>query len=322
MKEIKSQVDCDAVLFVHLHGVQDRIVYSSVDVLGTEKENKAFQELLGQPSDIDVTRPSQSALRGFSLGRRPRLLPPAERFRRNRTSRRDRELPAADPLMEVSGALSLTEDMFFWAYQGRRFVGMIRVFRYGSRKAFSADERASLTPLVKPLAQELGIADDAARQELDDNAFAVFGEGADVKYRTAAAKAWLSRKRLNTVKKWLDLPAAERRERRFALDGVAVIMTDLQGTESGTLVQLQNGQSILRVPRTVLTPSQHEIAIMAAEGATAREIAEQLGRGFETVRTHLREAYKRLGVKRRVELAKALEQIGAESKLARRSPFL
>lgn len=53
----------------------------------------------------------------------------------------------------------------------------------------------------------------------------------------------------------------------------------------------------------VLSPMQREVAALAASGATNREIAAALGIGPETVRTHLREVFTRLGVSRRTELA-------------------
>lgn len=56
-----------------------------------------------------------------------------------------------------------------------------------------------------------------------------------------------------------------------------------------------------------LTPTQRQVAEYAAVGATVAEIARSLESAQETVRTHLREVYRRLDVANRVELARALE---------------
>jgi DNA-binding NarL/FixJ family response regulator len=56
-----------------------------------------------------------------------------------------------------------------------------------------------------------------------------------------------------------------------------------------------------------LTPAQREVARIAVRGATVNEIATHLNRSPETVRSHLRAIYERLGVASRVELAAALD---------------
>ncbi len=58
----------------------------------------------------------------------------------------------------------------------------------------------------------------------------------------------------------------------------------------------------------VLTPALRRVAELAALGASAREISGMLGTSFETVRTQLRDSYRRLGVSSREELASALAE--------------
>ena len=52
-----------------------------------------------------------------------------------------------------------------------------------------------------------------------------------------------------------------------------------------------------------LSPAQTEIAVMLAEGRTARQIAAATGRGYSTVRTHLKHMFAKLGVSRQFEVA-------------------
>ncbi|WP_354670909.1 LuxR C-terminal-related transcriptional regulator [Actinomadura sp. DC4] len=53
-----------------------------------------------------------------------------------------------------------------------------------------------------------------------------------------------------------------------------------------------------------LTTQQREIARLAAEGATNREIAARLVLSHRTVDHHLRNVFVRLGIRSRVELAR------------------
>lgn len=56
----------------------------------------------------------------------------------------------------------------------------------------------------------------------------------------------------------------------------------------------------------ILTPAQYECARLAATFVPRLEIARRLGLSDRTVNAHLRAAYKRLGVRRRRELAPRL----------------
>jgi DNA-binding CsgD family transcriptional regulator len=58
--------------------------------------------------------------------------------------------------------------------------------------------------------------------------------------------------------------------------------------------------------RDHLTPSEHRIATMAAEGNTNREIAQSLFLTVKTVEMHLSNAYRKLGVRSRRDLPEAL----------------
>ena len=53
-----------------------------------------------------------------------------------------------------------------------------------------------------------------------------------------------------------------------------------------------------------LTPREREIALLAAAGASSREIAGRLVISVRTVDNHLQSAYRKLGVSRRQELSR------------------
>ena len=61
-----------------------------------------------------------------------------------------------------------------------------------------------------------------------------------------------------------------------------------------------------------LTTREREIAGLAGAGRTNREIAEQLVLSPRTVDAHLRNVFSKLGVRSRVELARALQGAGED----------
>lgn len=68
---------------------------------------------------------------------------------------------------------------------------------------------------------------------------------------------------------------------------------------------MRTGASSIEAPRSpprCLTVRQGEVALLAAEGHSVLNIAARTGMSVHTVRTHMKAAYKRLGVSNRAEL--------------------
>ena len=60
---------------------------------------------------------------------------------------------------------------------------------------------------------------------------------------------------------------------------------------------------------TALSPRERDVLVLMAEGLTAELVAERLGVGVETVRTHVRNAVRKLGARNRVHaIALALDR--------------
>ncbi|MYD96401.1 MAG: helix-turn-helix transcriptional regulator [Gammaproteobacteria bacterium] len=55
-----------------------------------------------------------------------------------------------------------------------------------------------------------------------------------------------------------------------------------------------------------LTPTETQIALLLAEGLTLRQIAASTGRGYSTVRSHLKQIFAKLGCSRQFEVAQAV----------------
>ena len=62
----------------------------------------------------------------------------------------------------------------------------------------------------------------------------------------------------------------------------------------------------------MLTAREREIAELVAAGRTNREVAEQLVLSARTIEAHLRNIYGKLGVRSRVELARAVADGGSD----------
>jgi DNA-binding CsgD family transcriptional regulator len=73
-------------------------------------------------------------------------------------------------------------------------------------------------------------------------------------------------------------------------------------------LHLAGGRAPHRRPeqRDELTPSERRIVAQARDGMTNREIAQAFFLTEKTVETHLRNAYRKLGIRRRGELSAAL----------------
>ena len=68
------------------------------------------------------------------------------------------------------------------------------------------------------------------------------------------------------------------------------------------------GVGRLGMEGTALTARETEVSELLQDGRTNAEIAEELSIGIETVRTHARSIYRKLGVPSRRELARAAQQ--------------
>jgi DNA-binding CsgD family transcriptional regulator len=70
-----------------------------------------------------------------------------------------------------------------------------------------------------------------------------------------------------------------------------------------------------------LTEREHSVALLAVEGHSNREIADQLTVSVRTVESHLQRVYDKTGVRGRDELARMLDGSGDPGRPAGRSPL-
>ena len=194
-----------------------------------------------------------------------------------------------------------------YLYHGGRFLGTLSAGRFeGSRTPFTKRDASRVRGVLDGLH---GALLSAAAAEIQDGAAdLVVRPDGRIDLASATAAAWLAtpgfRDRVKAVVRALE---------RGELEGVenlalaSVRWARLHG--AGGHVYLLHIASAPQLPIAadgVLSPRQRRAAEFLAAGATVRETAHAMGVGPETVRTHIREVYQRLGISNRVELAAAL----------------
>jgi DNA-binding CsgD family transcriptional regulator len=66
------------------------------------------------------------------------------------------------------------------------------------------------------------------------------------------------------------------------------------------------GVEVVPAPADGLTSREREVALLVSDGLRSREVAERLGIASQTVKSHLKTIFDKLGVRNRVELARRL----------------
>lgn len=128
-----------------------------------------------------------------------------------------------------------------------------------------------------------------------------------IELATCAGTTWLTRARRQRLSQLVrEIGADDLLEIRALIDDQRVVVLRLHdGSDHAVafLITVTPAAPAVEDPSLRLTPRQRAVAEYAAAGATAREIAGALSLTHDTVRDHLKEIYRRLGIASRVELA-------------------
>ncbi len=146
----------------------------------------------------------------------------------------------------------------------------------------------------------------------DGEELIVLGPNGEVELSTSGAPPGTAHLWAEPIRRSLD---DGRRHVVLACPGVSVAAWRLNGSQPGVepriLVSVRHHPGC--VPERGLTPRQREICEYAAAGATMGEVAKHLSLSLHTVRSHLRAAYRELGVSNRVELARLLPMLALDA---------
>lgn len=251
---------------------------------------------------------------GRPIGRLPALDPAHAPPRARRTFLNLRDIYAPDELeriwlySEFYEALRVRDQLRLFVFDGRRFVGWFGAFRRG-RAAFAPQLKTRLTALVAPAVATLSLADRIERdRDGDETAHLVLDGNGRILYASSSAGAWCSGERAARLESLTTRFDAGSGEADAFWDGHEVRLVRLAGERSVTyLATVTRAQPLVLAPAADLSPRQREVADLAAAGATVPEIAHALGSSAETIRSHLREVYRRLNVASRPDLARVMQ---------------
>lgn len=236
----------------------------------------------------------------------PRFVPVAKRNRFAAGSRPDR-LEAQGAWGALYHPVGLFHTQRALVYDGLRFVGYLATHRCADQAAFTPAEvralRRSEAHVHSLVAAWLSLEAGAP----PGGANIVLRPDGRVDVACETGRAWLDegRRRL--------LAGRARRAMAGADPAVFVVgqtqfrLVRLDGDGGERWLCMLRGVQLPEVsPLARLSPTQREVGEYAAAGATVAEIGRAMDRSEETVRTHLREVYRRLGIASRLELAELL----------------
>ena len=124
-----------------------------------------------------------------------------------------------------------------------------------------------------------------------------------------AASGWrrLDRARTLLVRGSILRRARQPREAATALDAAAAIFEAIEALGWLDRVRAEADRLGRRRPGSeALTPSEQQVAELAASGMTNREVAERLSLSHKTVEAHLARTYAKLGIRSRAELGRLM----------------
>lgn len=205
---------------------------------------------------------------------------------------------------ELYGPCEISDEIRLLVFRGRRFVGWLGAWRRGGER-FAPNIGRILAPLVEPAVSALSLAEELAPDPLgDEGAHLVVDPRGVVQHASKAAVSFAEPPRREMVARVVRAFDRGEGDGRGSIAGCGVRTVRLDG-EAGVayLVLVTPGQRVELSAEADLTPAQQEVARHAAAGATVRQISRSLGKRPETVRSHLREIYRRLGIASRAELA-------------------
>ena len=210
----------------------------------------------------------------------------------------------------VLGPIGISDQMRAALYDGRKMIGWVGMMRRG-KSEFSVREQQRAMTAVGRFKASLAAADALESEILDDGIYAVFDATGTTEHASETFTRWCNDEQRRYLSERIRI--ADRGGGREGIEvhtGAEVRLTRLDATESVRyLVSVERPELIKLRPEYWLTERQRQIAEYAVAGATNREIADTLELSLHTVKTHMKNIYRRLGVASRTELVVMLDHL-------------
>lgn len=211
---------------------------------------------------------------------------------------------------KILGPLDAVDQMRVCIYHGDTFIGWLGSIARTGDKTFSQEDADRLTPLIAPISAALVAADRAEKKMLEPGGadFIVSSNGR-IEFASAIGRRWLEvqslREDLSRAIRVLDATGAPAPSP--LLRAGHALWTRMHGDgRHRYLVHIAYVPPPSRAASSLLTATQLRVAESLAAGATAAESARAIGVHIETVRTHVKAIYRRLGIASRAELARSM----------------
>ncbi len=215
------------------------------------------------------------------------------------------DLPVWHALYEPAGIT--TDHLRLLTFERGRHVGWLGAFRQTSESRFDVVHKARANRLRTELRQQLHAARVLDNPEDGAGGSLLFSASGRLLFASVDMRG-LSEEALHILRRTVrraDGDALERDVVAFGHTAARILRMDAPDRVA-YLVRIEPAQPPRLRPRTLLTPRQLEVAELAATGATVETVADALEIKSTTVKYHLREAYRRLGIETRAELAMVL----------------
>ncbi|MGM0577801.1 MAG: helix-turn-helix transcriptional regulator [Myxococcota bacterium] len=296
LETVRSQADADAAALLRVVEVGDDLYCAAVDGSGASDLCSRFSSEVDRPlaaiPGLDLHNPPTAVCRSLS-----RLRCVGDRAGR----------PCLPPVGAVADAASDVAHLLL--YHGRDLVGWLLLARRAGRERFTARELNGAPPPVSAMAAAVDQAFRVEPRPFDGaEAPVILTPRGEVEYASAVARPWLTPARREAVARVLSVvrePVPG--EQLYVTEGVRIALRELEWNGRAAFLGLLEVAAPPRVrPDAALSSTQRTVARYAAAGATTPEIARSMGRSVETIRSHMKEIYRRLGVTSRLELVRCL----------------
>jgi DNA-binding CsgD family transcriptional regulator len=270
----------------------------------------SFPAMRGQDELVNVT----CNLRGSRVRDVPWLPPNADpgeldTFIRPRAYYGDKRYFSTRAYREVYERLEIRSELRALVTDHDEFTGWFGLHRRGRGNRFSQAERELLSAVMPRLKTALVSLDAIDRKLQERDIAAVFQPDGSLDHASRAFVEWADTDRLAYVRRRIrDTDAGKDRAGIEHLETAEVRVIRLDAgfdTADGVryMVTVDRAELWTLRPEHRLTERQLEVADFARVGATAREIADTLDISKNTVKQHLKNIYRRLGIGSRAELA-------------------
>lgn len=210
------------------------------------------------------------------------------------------------PHRRVFGPLGIVEFARALCFNGRRFLGYVATqFRAPGR--VTPEVTALLNGLMPELLALLLRADQLERAELVSTLHLLTDPSGRIDLASPGGETWLTPpRRERVVEVVAQAETSGVLDTIQGVDGARATLVRMHGAKLAYLMTLEPTSPPELSPDHLLTARQREVVETAVLGATVTEIAQALRLSPDTVRSHLKDIYRRLGIASRVELAAVL----------------